>query len=43
MVFSEATLAVPLLVGYGYHKGAYKSRQAKKWNQLLEQQPVGAA
>ena len=43
MVFSEATLAVPLLVGYGYHKGAYKGRQGKKWNQLLEQQPAGVA
>jgi len=36
MVFSEATLAVPLIVGYAYHKGAWKSRKAKKWNALLE-------
>jgi len=36
MVFSEATLAVPLIVGYGYHKGAWRNRTARKWNHLLE-------
>jgi len=36
MVFSEATLAFPLIVGYAYHKGAWKNRKAKKWNTLLE-------
>src|SRR3954465_6053817 len=29
MVFSEATIAVPLIAGYGYHKGSWKARQAK--------------
>jgi deoxyhypusine synthase len=43
MVFSEATLAVPLIVGYGYHKGSWKNRQPKRWSQLLEQQPAGVA
>ncbi len=42
MVFSEATLAVPLIVGYAYHKQGWKSRTAKRWNQLLEQ-PAAAA
>jgi deoxyhypusine synthase len=37
MVFSEATLAVPLIVGYAYHKGGWKSRVGKKWGSLLEQ------
>ena len=37
MVFSEATLAVPLIVGYAYHKGSWKARTAKHWNRLLEQ------
>jgi len=37
MVFSEATLAVPLIVGYAYHKGSWKQRTGKKWNTLLEQ------
>jgi deoxyhypusine synthase len=36
MVFSEATLAVPLIIGYGYHKGAWRQRQGKRWAQLLE-------
>jgi deoxyhypusine synthase len=36
MVYSEATLAVPLIVGYAYHKGAWRNRTARKWNQLLE-------
>jgi deoxyhypusine synthase len=39
MVYSEATIALPLIVGYGYHKGAWKQRQAKNWNQMLDQQP----
>jgi len=43
MVFSEATLAVPLMVGYAYHKGSWKARQPKKFNQLFEQQPAGVA
>ena len=36
MVFSEATLAVPLIVGYAYHKGSWKARKGKKWASLLE-------
>jgi deoxyhypusine synthase len=36
MVFSEATVAVPLIVGYAYHKEAWRARSARKWNQLLE-------
>jgi len=36
MVFSEATIAVPLIAGYAYHKGAWKNRQARRWAQLLE-------
>jgi deoxyhypusine synthase len=36
MVFSEATVAVPLIVGYAYHKEAWRTRTARKWNQLLE-------
>ncbi len=39
MVYSEATIAVPLIVGYAYHKGGWKTRQARKWNQALE--PAG--
>jgi deoxyhypusine synthase len=41
MVYSEATLAVPLIAGYAYHKGAWKNRKARRWATLLE--PVHAA
>jgi len=36
MVFSEATIAVPLIVGYAYHKGAHKGRKARNFAQLFE-------
>ena len=36
MVFSEATVAVPLIVGYAYHKAGWKGRAARRWSQLLE-------
>jgi deoxyhypusine synthase len=36
MVFSEATLAVPLIVGYAYHKGSWKAREGKRWAQVFE-------
>ena len=41
MVFSEATIAVPLITGYAYHKGAWKTREARRWTRLLE--PAGVA
>ncbi|MGL4421670.1 MAG: 1,9-bis(guanidino)-5-aza-nonane synthase [Gemmataceae bacterium] len=40
MVYSEATLAVPLLLGYAYHKGAWKQRTGRKWNTILDAVPV---
>jgi deoxyhypusine synthase len=36
MVYAEATLAVPLIVGYAWHKGSWKNRVGKKWDRLLE-------
>ena len=42
MVFSEATLAVPLLAGYALHAGSWKGRPARKWNAVLDAVPVGA-
>ncbi len=35
MVFSEATLAVPLITGYAYHKGSWRNRPARRWRKLL--------
>ncbi len=43
MVFSEATLAVPLIVGYAYHKGSWKGRSPKKWATLLNQPAAALA
>jgi deoxyhypusine synthase len=36
MVYGEATVAVPLIVGYAYHKGSWKERAARRWNQVLD-------
>ena len=36
MVYSEATLAVPLIVGYAYHKGSWRQRAARQWNAVLD-------
>lgn len=36
MVYSEATLAMPLIAGYAYHKGAYKGRTKKELNNLFK-------
>ncbi len=40
MVYSEATLALPLLAGYAYHKKAHAGRKGKRWARTLE--PVTA-
>jgi deoxyhypusine synthase len=36
MVFSEATIALPLLASYAYQKGAWRSRRPKNFNARLE-------
>ena len=36
MVYSEATVAVPLIVGYVWHKGNWKSRKPRRWATLLD-------
>ena len=35
MVFAEATIALPLIASYAYHKKAWENRQAKDYNLLL--------
>jgi deoxyhypusine synthase len=40
MVYSEATLALPLIAGYAYHKKAFTGRKERHWARLLE--PVTA-
>lgn len=36
MVFSEVTVAFPLVAGYGFHKGNWKKREEKRLNRLFE-------
>jgi deoxyhypusine synthase len=39
MVFSEATLAVPLLAGYAYHKRGWQQRAFRRFADLYAQEP----
>lgn len=34
MVYAEATLAMPLIIGYAYHKGNWKNREAREFQKL---------
>jgi deoxyhypusine synthase len=36
MVYSEATLAVPLIVGYAYHRGIWQHRQPRRLARVLD-------
>ncbi len=36
MVYSEATIAMPLVAGYAYHKGSWKNRVKKEWGKLFK-------
>jgi deoxyhypusine synthase len=36
MVYAEATLALPLIAGYAWHKGAWKNRAARNFAELLD-------
>ncbi len=40
MVYSEATLAMPLIAGYAYHKGVWKNRERKELQKLFSLNPV---
>jgi deoxyhypusine synthase len=42
MVYSEATLALPLIAGYAYHKGGWKSRELRRFSRLWEAVTVTA-
>ena len=35
MVFAEATLALPLIAGYAFHKHAAAARKGKRWTKVL--------
>ncbi len=42
MVFSEATLALPLIAGYAFHKKGYMARTGKGFSKVLDRIPVTA-
>lgn len=42
MVYSEATLAVPLIAGCAYHRGAWRARRERRFARLLEPHAVTA-
>ncbi|MBM4172122.1 MAG: deoxyhypusine synthase [Ignavibacteria bacterium] len=40
MVYSEATIAMPLVAGYAYHKGAFKNRRKRELQKLFLKEAV---
>jgi deoxyhypusine synthase len=42
MVFAEATIALPTLASYGYHKGNWKKRRERRYNALLNSTAAAA-
>lgn len=36
MVYSEATIAMPLVAGYAYHKGAWKNRESREFQKMFK-------
>jgi deoxyhypusine synthase len=42
MVWAEATIAMPLIAGYAYHKGGWKNRPERRYNDVLDKQLVEA-
>jgi deoxyhypusine synthase len=43
MVYAEATLALPLIAGYAYHKGNWKNRRARNYAKLLDEPATAKA
>src|SRR5437016_4795171 len=37
MVYAEATIALPLIAGYAWHKGSWKNRKARHYTELLDE------
>lgn len=42
MVYAEATIAMPLIASYAYHKGSWKNRGAREYTKVLEAEAVTA-
>ncbi len=43
MVYSEVTLALPLIAGYAYHKRSWKNRPQRRWNEILDAKAEAAS
>lgn len=42
MVYAEATVAMPLIAGYAYHKGSWKERKAREFQKIFLAEKVTA-
>jgi deoxyhypusine synthase len=42
LVFSEATVALPLIAGYAYGKGNWRDRSVRRLAQLFDSQLISA-
>jgi len=42
MVFSEATLSLPVLASYALSQGSWRARKARKYNALLNEETTAA-
>lgn len=42
MVYSEATIAVPLVAGYAYHKGGWKERKPREFQKIFQEEKVSS-
>ena len=42
MVYAEATIAMPLIVGYAYHKGNWKERKAKEFQKIYSEVEINS-
>ncbi len=40
MVYAEATVAMPLVVGYAYHKGSWKNRKAREFQKIYSKEKM---
>ena len=43
MVYGECTTLIPLIIGYGYHKGAWKKRKASNYVKFLQDEDAKVA
>jgi deoxyhypusine synthase len=43
MIYAEATLAMPLIVSYAYHRGNWKNRKERRFARLFENTGLAAA